>query len=194
VGSALAHRAFPLQAPYCSAKYAMRAMTDSLRAELLHDGSKVRLTMVQLPALNTPQFDWGANHVGAPARPPGPVFQPEVAAEAIWRAAQGAPRELWLGWRNVLTMVGSLVAPPVLDAFAAHAAYDSQKREGGGDPQPYGRHNLFDPVDDDQDVGMHGSFDEESHEQSLQLDLRRLVPHPTAVAHAAGRVLARLVS
>jgi hypothetical protein len=194
VGSSLALRGFPLQAPYCAAKHAMRGMTDSLRTELLHDGSKVRLTMVQLPALNTPQFDWGANHVGTAARPPAPLFQPEVAAEAVWRAAQGAPRELWLGWRNVLTILGSLVSPPLMDSFIASVAVEGQQREGDVPPQPYARHNLFEPVDDDQDVGMHGPFDDEALERSVQLDLRRLVPHPTAVLHAVGRGIARLVA
>ena len=196
VGSALAYRAIPLQAPYCGSKFAMRGMTDSLRTELLHEGSNVRVTMVQLPAVNTPQFDWGANHVGSPARPVAPLFQPEVAGEAIWRAAEDAPRELWLGWRNVLTMVGTLVAAPVLDALLGENGVDSQKREddgGDGEPHPYGRSNLFEPVDDDEDVGMHGAFDDEAHERSVQLDLRRLWPHPTAVAHALGRVLAKVL-
>jgi short-subunit dehydrogenase len=193
VGSALAYRAIPLQAPYCGAKFAIRGMTDSLRAELLHDESKVRVTMVQLPAVNTPQFDWGANHVGAAARPVAPVFQPSVAAEAVWRAASDAPRELWLGWRNVLTMVGGMVAAPVLDAMLGKNGFDSQRRPDDADPQPYGRSNLFEPVDDDEDVGMHGSFDDEAHERSVQLELRRLVPHPTAVAHGLGRVLARVL-
>lgn len=192
VGSALAYRAIPLQAPYCASKFAMRAMTDSLRTELLHDGSKVRLTMVQLPAVNTPQFDWGANHVGTAARPVEPVFQPHVAAEAVWQAANEAPRELWLGWRNVLTMVGSMVAPAVIDAFLGEGGVDSQKRETG-EAQPYGRHNLFEPVDDDEDVGMHGAFDDESTDRSTQLAARRLVPHPVGLLHAAGRTLARVL-
>lgn len=193
VGSSLSYRAIPLQAPYCGAKFAMRGMTDSLRAELLHDGSKVRLTMVQLPAVNTPQFDWGANHVGAAARPVAPVFQPEVAADAVWKAAQAAPREVWLGWRNTLTVLGSMVAAPVLDALLGESGYDAQKREGAP-ANPYGRDNLFEPVDDDQDVGTHGAFDDEAHERSLQLDLRAIVPRvPVAVAHGVGRALARVL-
>lgn len=192
VGSSLAYRAIPLQAPYCGAKFAMRAMTDSLRTELLHDGSKVRITMVQLPAVNTPQFDWGANHVDAPAQPPGPMFQPEVAGEAVWRAANETPRELWLGWRNAVTMALSLVAAPVLDGMLATAAVDGQQRDSG-ERLPYGRDNLFDPVDDDQDVGMHGSFDDRSMQRSAQLDLRRLVPHPTAALNAVGRGLAKIL-
>lgn len=193
VGSALAYQSIPLQAPYCAAKHAMRAMTNSLRTELLHERSNVQVTMVQLPAVNTPQFDWGANHVDSAARPPAPIFQPEVAGEAIWRAANGVPRELWLGWRNTLVMLGSLVAAPVMDAFFAATAVEGQQRDGDAKRLPYGRDNLFEPVDDDQDVGMHGAFDDESLDRSPQLDLRRLVPHPTAVLHAVGRGLARIV-
>jgi hypothetical protein len=122
------------------------------------------------------------------------VFQPEVAADAVWKAATAAPRELWLGWRNSLTMLGSMVAAPVLDALLGASGFESQQRGDGADPQPYGRHNLFEPVDDEQDVGMHGAFDDEARERSLQLDVRSLVPRvPTAVAHGVGRALARVL-
>jgi hypothetical protein len=150
--------------------------------------------MVQLPAVNTPQFDWGANHVGEAARPVAPVFQPEVAADAVWKAAAAAPRELWLGWRNTLTMLGSMVAAPVLDALLGESGVESQKRADGAEPLPYGRNNLFEPVDDEQDVGMHGAFDDEAHERSPQLDVRSLVPRvPSAVAHGVGRALAKVL-
>lgn len=193
VGSALSYRAIPLQAPYCGAKFAMRGMTDSLRTELLAARSKVRVTMVQLPAVNTPQFDWGANHVGEPARPVAPVFQPEVAADAVWRATHEAPRELWLGWRNSVLMAATMLAAPVLDGFLGQSGLDSQKRDESGPANPYGRNNLFEPVDDDRDIGMHGSFDDEALERSLQLDLRKLVVKPTAFAHAVGRTLAKVL-
>ena len=97
VGSALAWRAIPLQSAYCAAKHGVRGFTDALRSELIHDHSAIRLSMVQLPALNTPQFDWGHNHMTHKPQPVPPIFQPEVAAEAIVRAAEQAPRELWVG-------------------------------------------------------------------------------------------------
>src|SRR5439155_17135950 len=128
VGSALSYRAIPLQAPYCGAKFAIRGMTDSLRTELLHERSRVRVTMVQLPGLNTPQFDWGRTKLPRRPRPMAPVFQPEVAADAIHWAAHHDRRELWVGWRSVLTMVGAKFAPAVLDHVLARIGFDGQQR------------------------------------------------------------------
>ncbi|MGK7868120.1 SDR family oxidoreductase, partial [Falsiroseomonas sp. E2-1-a20] len=122
VGSALAYRAIPLQAAYCAAKFAMRGFTDSLRSELIHAGSGVRLTMVQLPAVNTPQFDWARNHMPRRPRPVAPVFAPEAVAEHILRAAREAPRELWVGGPAVQAILGNMVAPGLLDRMLAVAA------------------------------------------------------------------------
>lgn len=195
VGSALAHRAIPLQAPYCGAKFAIRGFTDSLRSELRHDGSAVRLTMVQLPAVNTPQFDWGANHLDEPARPLAPVFQPAVAADAVWHAATHAPRELWLGGRNVVTMIASKFAGEALDELLARSAYDGQSRgPDAGDPQPYGRSNLFGPVDEDVDIGAHGGFDDEAHGWSPQFEVLRRGLDPAAVLRPAARLVGRVLS
>src|SRR6185312_4794604 len=114
VGSALAYRSIPLQAPYCGAKFAIRGFTDSLRSELLHDGVDVHITMVQMPALNTPQFDWGLNKLPERPQPVPPIFQPEVAAEAIVFAAYARRREVWVGGPTIKAILGNKVAPGLL--------------------------------------------------------------------------------
>jgi NAD(P)-dependent dehydrogenase (short-subunit alcohol dehydrogenase family) len=126
VGSALAYRAIPLQAAYCGAKFAIRGFTDSLRSELLHEGSQIRLTMVQLPAANTPQFDWARNRMRKRPQPLPPIYQPEPMAEAIFRASQHRPRELWVGFASVRAILGTMVAPGLLDRVLARKGYDGQ--------------------------------------------------------------------
>ena len=126
VGSALAYRAIPLQAAYCGAKFAVRGFTDVLRSELLHDRSRIRLTMVQLPAVNTPQFDWSRNHLGRRAQPVPPIYQPEAVAEAIVEAVARAPRELWVGGPAVKAIVGGLAVPALADRLLAHQGYSGQ--------------------------------------------------------------------
>lgn len=144
VGSALAYRAIPLQAAYCGAKFAIRGFTDALRSELRHEGSRIRLTMVQLPAVNTPQFGWSRSHMPRRAQPVPPIFQPHAVAEAICRAAETAPRELWVGWSGIRAILGTMLAPGLLDRLLAGQGYAGQMTE---EPRPPGQpDNLFAPA------------------------------------------------
>jgi short-subunit dehydrogenase len=145
VGSALAYRAIPLQSAYCAAKFAQRGFTDAVRCELLHDHSRVRLTMVQLPAHNTPQFDWARNKLTKRAQPVPPIYTPEVAARAILRAAKDAPRELWLGSASFQAILGNMVAPALLDRLMARSAYAGQMDDA--DQPPDQPDNLEHPVE-----------------------------------------------
>jgi NAD(P)-dependent dehydrogenase (short-subunit alcohol dehydrogenase family) len=165
VGSALAYRAIPLQAPYCAAKFAVRAFTDSLRTELMHDGSRIRVTMVQLAAFNTPQFDWARSRMPRRAQPVPPIFQPEVAARAIVWAAAHRRRELWVGFPSVKAIVGQKFAPWLADRMLAKSAWDGQMT---GEEVAVARpDNLFEPVPGD--FGAHGRFDARARERSWQL-------------------------
>jgi len=156
VGSALAYRAIPLQSAYCGAKFAIRGFTDALRSELLHDGSDVHITMVQLPAVNTPQFEWARNKMPRRPQPVPPLYQPEAIAETIFCASQHAPRELWVGWPSVKTILGTLIAPALLDKILAGRGYDGQlSSEPHDDNQP---DNLFQPVAAGH--ATHGRFDD----------------------------------
>jgi len=157
VGSALAYRAIPLQAPYCGAKFALRGFTDSLRSELIHAGSQVRLTMVQLPAVNTPQFNWARNRMPRRPRPVAPVFAPEAIAEHIRRAAMTAPRELWVGAPAVKAIVGSMAVPGQLDRMLARQAYHGQQAKAPAQVRP---DNLDAPLPGDH--GAHGRFGREA--------------------------------
>ncbi len=163
VGSALSYRAIPLQSPYCACKFAIRGFTDSLRSELLHDNSRIRLTMVQMPAFNTPQFDWARSKMSRKPMPMPPIFQPEFGARAIVRAAQTAPRELWVGRPAIQAILGTMVAPGWLDRFLARYGYDSQLSPQKADPAEAG--NLFAPVPGD--FGAHGRFDRQSSQTSV---------------------------
>ncbi|PSC06327.1 short-chain dehydrogenase [Alsobacter soli] len=155
VGSALAYRSIPLQSAYCAAKAAVRGFTDSLRCELAHEGSPIRLTMVQLPAVNTPQFDWARNRLGRRLQPVPPIHQPEPVAEEIVRAALTAPRELWIGGSTMEAIAGTMAAPGLLDHYLGRMAWDGQMTPEPADGSPDG--NLFAPVD--SDPGAHGRFD-----------------------------------
>lgn len=161
VGSALAYRGIPLQSAYCGAKHAIQGFNESLRCELLHEGSRVRTTMVQLPAVNTPQFDWVLSRVQGRARPVAPVYQPEMAARAIVHAA-GHPRrrEYWAGGSTAATLIANAVAPGLLDRYLARKGFDAQREEGEHD----GTGNLWSPADGPHghDFGAHGRFDAES--------------------------------
>ncbi len=161
IGSALAYRGIPLQSAYCAAKHAVQGFCDSLRAELLHDGSRVRVTMVQLPALNTPQFDWVKSRLPGRAQPVPPVFQPEVAAEAIFRAASGRKREVLVGFPTVKAVVGDKVLPGLLDRYLARNGYEAQQTEEPEDPER--AHNLYAPVAGGW--GAHGRFDTRARER-----------------------------
>jgi NAD(P)-dependent dehydrogenase (short-subunit alcohol dehydrogenase family) len=167
VGSALAYRGIPLQAAYCAAKHAVQGFHDSLRSELLHDGSEVRVTMVQLPALNTPQFSWVKSRLPHKAQPVPPIFQPEVAAAAIVYAADHNRRELYVGWPTVKTILGDKLASGVLDHYLAKTGYQAQQTDEPADPnQP---NNLWSPLDDAGDHGAHGVFDRRARAWSAQL-------------------------
>ncbi|MGH6841869.1 MAG: SDR family oxidoreductase [Methylocella sp.] len=155
VGSALAYRAIPLQAPYCGAKFAIRGFTDSLRSELLHDHINIHLTMVQMPALNTPQFGWGRNKLPMRPQPVPPIFQPEVAAEAIVFAACVRRREVWVGGPTIKAILGNKIAPGFLDRYLARRGYSGQFSSEPADPVALD--NLFEPVPGDHDA--HGRFD-----------------------------------
>ena len=165
IGSALAYRAIPLQSAYCGAKHAMQGFTESLRSELIHDGSNVRITMVQLPAVNTPQFRWVKSRLPNEAQPVPPIYQPEVAAEAIFYAAHHDRRQFVLGFQNALIIGLNKLAPGIGDRYLAMTGYKSQQTD-----QPRDRdrpHNLWEPVPGDQ--GAHGVFDDRSKETSWQL-------------------------
>ena len=189
VGSALAYRAIPLQAAYCAAKHALQGFTESLRTELMHDGSKVRVTMVQLPALNTPHFSVVRSRLPRHPQPVPPIYQPEVAAEAIvWAAENAGRRELWVGGPTVRTLLADKVAPGLLDRYLARSGYEAQQtgeRVDSDRPQ-----NLWEPLPGDR--GAHGVFDDEARTGSLQLWLsmhRRVVIAAGAAALAAWRAL-----
>jgi NAD(P)-dependent dehydrogenase (short-subunit alcohol dehydrogenase family) len=167
VGSALAYRGIPLQAAYCAAKHAIQGFHDSLRSELLHDGSKVRVTMVQLPALNTPQFRWVKSRLPHKAQPVPPIFQPEVAAQAIVYAAEHGRREIYVGWPTVKAILGNKIASGLLDHYLAKNGYTSQQTSAPADPNR--THNLWDPLDDAEDHGAHGVFDNRARSWSPQL-------------------------
>lgn len=165
VGSALSYRAIPLQSAYCAAKFAIRGFTDALRCELIHDKSHVRLTMVQLPAHNTPQFDWARSRIAKRPQPVPPIHTPEVAARAILRAAVDAPRELWLGKATIQAIIGSQLIPGTLDRMMATQAYNGQFSQE--DAEPGRPDNLFDPVD-----GLHrtaGRFGDQALDKALCL-------------------------
>jgi NAD(P)-dependent dehydrogenase (short-subunit alcohol dehydrogenase family) len=165
IGSALSYRAIPLQSAYCAAKHAMRGFTDSLRCELLHQKSNVRVTMVQLPALNTPQFGWVKSRLPRKAQPVPPIFQPEVAAEAIYFTAHNSRREFYVGWPSVQAIIANKFIPGLLDHFLARTGYNSQQYDDREDPNR--AHNLWQPVPGDH--GAHGAFDDRAKSYSAQL-------------------------
>jgi short-subunit dehydrogenase len=170
VGSALAYRGIPLQTAYCGAKHAIQGFNESLRVELLHDGSNVHVTMVQMPAVNTPQFGWVISRLPNQAQPVPPIYQPEVAAQAVVYAADHPKRrEYWVGGSTAGTLLANAVAPGLLDRYLARTGYKSQQTDQKRDPdQPA---NLWHPVDDEHgpDEGAHGVFDDQAKTRSAQL-------------------------
>jgi short-subunit dehydrogenase len=178
VGSALAYRAIPLQSAYCGAKHAIRGFTDALRCELLHEKSRIHLTMVQMPALNTPQFDWAESRMPRAPRPVAPVFEPEVAARAIVWAATHRRRELYVGLPTIKAIVANKFIPGYLDRYLAKRAFDGQQRESP--TQPDHPVDLWQPV-----PGAHrlrGSFSSEAKPSSAAL---WLVTHRATALGAA---------
>ena len=167
VGSALAYRGIPLQSAYCGAKHAIQGFNESLRCELLHEKSPIHTTMVQLPALNTPQFSWVLSRLPRQAQPVPPIYQPEVAARAIvWAAAHPERREYWVGASTVATLLVNAVAPGMLDRYLGRTGYSSQQTDEPRRPdQPA---NLWEPADASTDFGTHGRFDDRAVERSRQ--------------------------
>jgi hypothetical protein len=166
IGSALAYRAIPLQSAYCASKFAIRGFTDSLRCELRHQRSKVTVSMLQMPGMNTIQFDWAKNLFANKYQPVGEVFDPQVAAEAAWRAVRDRPRELWVGGSAMEAIVGQLLFPPLLDRMLAKTGYDEQISDV---PETPGRpNNLYKPVA--ADVAARGRFSRRAKPRAFILD------------------------
>ena len=163
VGSALSYRAIPLQSAYCGAKFAIRGFTDALRSELEHDKRRVRLSMVQLPAVNTPQFDWARSRMHKRLQPVPPIYQPEAIAREIVRAARDAPRELWIGRSALKAIVGTLLLPRLGDRILATEGYGGQLTAEAARPDR--PDNLFEPVSGDR--GAHGRFDTRAHSKVI---------------------------
>ena len=194
VGSALAYRSIPLQAAYCGAKAGIRGFTDSLRCELIHDRSRVRLCMVQMPALNTPQFNWCRTKLPRHPQPVPPIFQPEVGAEAVYWAAHHNRREVYVGLSTLQAVIGNMAIPGLLDFYLARTGYNGQQTA-----QPVAKDrpdNLYEPVSGDH--GPHGIFDDKAREASPELWLatheRELVLGAlgVGVAGAAAALLRRV--
>jgi len=182
VGSALSYRAIPLQSAYCGAKFAIRGFTDSIRTELMHDGSAVSLTMVQMPGLNTPQFNWGRSKLPEHPKPVPPIYQPEIAAEAVYWAAHHRRRELWVGYSTVQAILGGMLAPRIADLYLARTGFKGQQVEGMP-VEGVREGNLFEPLP--ALAATHGIFDGEAKSGSPEL---RFAKHRRAlgVAAAAG--------
>lgn len=170
VGSALSQRSIPLQSAYCGAKHAINGFTESVRCELFHEGSKVRITVVQMPAVNTPQFSWVLSRLPRHPQPVPPIYQPEVAARGVLYAADHPGRkQYWVGDSTTVTLLAQKFVAPLLDRYLARTGYDSQQTEehvSAGRPD-----NLWQPLDEQpgSDHGAHGEFDDESHSHSPQL-------------------------
>jgi len=186
VGSALAYRAIPLQSAYCGAKFAVRGFTDSVRTELMHDGSRVWITMVQLPAVNTPQFNWCRTRLPDHPQPVPPIYQPEVAAEAVYWAAHHRRREIDVGGSAVKAILGSMLAPGLADRYLARTGFDAQQIPGM--PVSGRRDNLFQPVA--AEAATHGMFDDRARRRSYQL---WTTTHRGAVAAVMGAAVTAAV-
>jgi NAD(P)-dependent dehydrogenase (short-subunit alcohol dehydrogenase family) len=185
VSSALAHRSIPLQSAYCAAKHAVYGFVESLRTELIHSGSRVRVSMVSLPGVNTPQFDWTRNKTGHEVRPVGPIYQPEVAAKAIVFASEHDRKDVLVGWPTVESVVAERLGSSMLDYYIADAAWNGALEETAAVER---QDNFWRPVE--RDAGAHGRFDAEARSRSWQLWAninRRLI---ATVAIGAGVLMA----
>ncbi|MFE9498129.1 SDR family oxidoreductase [Streptomyces collinus] len=191
VGSALGERSIPLQSGYCGAKHAINGFTSTLRVELLHRGSNVHVTVAQMPAVNTPQFDWVRDRLAKHPMPVPPIYQPEVAARGVAYAADHPRRkQYYVGATTVATIWANRLAPALLDRYLARTGFGSQQTDS---VPPSDLSNLFEPADRDRadDQGAHGSFDESSHARSWQ---EVLVRHPAATALGTGAAVLGAVS
>jgi NAD(P)-dependent dehydrogenase (short-subunit alcohol dehydrogenase family) len=183
VGSALAYRSIPLQSAYCAAKHAIVGFTDSLRCELVHDDSPIRVSVVHLPAVNTPQFDWVRNRLPRKGQPVPPIFQPEVAARAIVHTAEHPRREVLVGRTTYMAVWGQKFIPGLLDVYLGKTGYAAQQRDT---PEPpHAADNLQQPLDEHVDHGAHGAFDDRATETAPIVELTL---HRDAVAAAAAAV------
>ena len=185
VCSAMSYRGIPLQSPYCGAKHACKGFTESIITELMHRKSNVRVSMIQLPGINTTQFTWGRTKLPKQTMPVPPIYQPELAADAIHHAAHHRRRQIYVGIPTVMNIVGERVAPWLLDRYLAKTGFDSQMTDHDLDPR--GHDNLFEPVDEDR--GAHGPFDGMAHGFSPQYELakhRGLALAGAALAAAVG--------
>lgn len=165
VGSALAYRSVPLQSVYCGAKFAIRGFLDSLRSELYHDNINVTLTAVDLPAVNTPQFDWARNKMGKKAQPVPPIYQPEVPARAIYFGAFHPRRQIWVGFPTIKAILANRIAPGLIDRYLARFGYSGQLTAEPADENAPG--NLFEPVSGA--YGAHGRFDDQAKARSWEM-------------------------
>ena len=186
VGSTLAYRGIPLQSAYCGSKHAIQGFHESLRTELLHEGSDIHVTMVQMPAVNTPQFSWVLSRLPRHAQPVPPIYQPEVAGRAVVFAADHPKRrEYWVGASTVGTLIANAVAPGLLDRYLARTGFDSQQTP---DPKPADQPaNLWEPADgpDGRDFGAHGAFDDTAHASSPQQWVAHRYPQLAGAAAGA---------
>ena len=193
VGSAMAYQGIPLQAPYCGAKHAIKGFVESIRCELRNQGSKVHVSMVQLPGVNTPQFDHCRSKMPKHPMPVPPIYQPEVAAEAVHFAAHHRRREVWVGVPTVYTILGSRLAPWLAELYLAKTAVKGQQTDQPP-TEKNAQGNIFEPFDGDP--GAHGRFDDKAHGHSIQLALSRnrrtlLAGFAAAAAAASSALLAR---
>jgi len=187
VGSALAYRGIPLQAAYCAAKHAIQGFCDSLRSELLHEGTRVQLSMLQMPALNTPQFDWSKSRMPHRAQPVPPIYEPEVAARAIVYASHHPSREMWIGSPTIKAILGNRLIPGWLDLYLAKTGYTSQQ---GDEPENRERpDNLWTSLDHERDHGAHGRFDAIAKPYSATFWLRKNRRWLAALGAALGVML-----
>ncbi len=186
VGSALGYRAIPLQSAYCGAKHAINGFTESIRTELMHDHSKVKITVVQMPAVNTPQFNWVLSRLPRRPQPVPPIYEPEVAAQGVVFAADHPERkEHWVGASTVGTIVAQRFAAPLLDQYLARTGFNSQQTD---EKEPADRpNNLWQPVDQmpGSDQGAHGRFDDRSKSRSAQLTVTERVEEASATVRRA---------
>jgi len=194
VGSALSYRSIPLQSAYCGAKHAVNGFTESVRTELLHDKSAVRITVVQMPAVNTPQFSWVLSRLPNSPKPVSPIYQPEVAARGVVFAADHPNRKQYsVGGSTVATIIAQKFAAPLLDRYLARTGYASQQTH---EPIAPGRlSNLWQPVDGPPgaDFGSHGDFDNEAHSKSIQLCATQYVRSAAAFAIGSLVVTGRMI-
>ncbi|WP_254528615.1 SDR family oxidoreductase [Natrinema gelatinilyticum] len=189
VGSALAYRGIPLQSAYCGAKHAIQGFTESVRTELIHDDCNVQLSMVQMPAMNTPQFEWSKSRLPRNPQPVPPIYQPEVAARAITWTVDHGEDELWVGRSTLKAILGERLIPRRLDEYLARGGYESQLTDESVDPDR--KNNLYEPVSGD--FGAHGRFDERARDRSYQLQASMHRRALTLIVGLAGAIAATIL-